>query len=118
MRNLPDIGKFIKSDRALWTGPMVANRIRVLIQRMKMRGYKPWKILLSQPLRELLRVHADADYKRHDQGDTFMGLLIKIDNTLQEPIILIKSERRVTPLEQAQSTDPRRNWRRKYYANS
>lgn len=79
-----------------------------------MRGCKPWKILLSRGLRDALRLELSdqALYRTHDQGDRFMGLEIKIDESVVEPIILIKPEWRDTPMEQGLSTPEERLWRR------
>lgn len=123
MRNLPDIGKFIKHDPQRFVVGSLANQIRVLIQRMRMRGYQPWKILLSPGLRYALRLESESsmqsnDYRRHDQGDTFMGFPIVVDKTVEEPIIMIKPELRDRPLEQGRSTPEEVAWkRRKQFAN-
>lgn len=105
MRNLPDIGKFVKHDPQRFVVGSLANQIRTLIQRMTMRGYKPWKILLSRGLSYalFLEVGQSVDYYKTDQGSFFMGLLIKVDDTVEEPIIMIKPEK-VPKFDDAQST--------------
>lgn len=110
---LPDIGTFIKHDPKRFMTGAIGNQIRTLIQRMKMRGYRPWKILLSPGLRYALRLDQgeSPDYVRHDLGDRFMGLEIKVDATVEEPIIIIKPEIRRDALEQGVSTNPERLWR-------
>ena len=86
--------KFVKHDPQRFVIGSLANQIRVLLQRMKMRGYKPWKILLSRGLSYALYLECrdGLDYTKTDQGSFFMGLLIKIDDTCQEPIIMVKPE--------------------------
>lgn len=115
MRNVPDIGKFVKHDPQRFVVGSLANQIRVLIQRMKMRGYTPWKIMLSPGLRFALRSEMEGklqEYQKHDKGDMFMGLPIKIDSTVMEPIIMIKPEPRIQPLDEGQSTPEETVWRR------
>jgi len=73
---------------------VIANQIRVLIQQMQMRNLEPGKILLSHGIRWALREEMKGklahEYKQHDLGDTFAGLPIVVDNSVNEPIILIK----------------------------
>lgn len=109
-----DIGKFIRPDQQRYMVGAIGNQIRTLIQRMKMRGYQPWKILLSRGLRDALRLDSgeSPDYLRHDQGDRFMGLEIKIDVSVTEPLILVKPQWRDAPLEREQSTDEEVLWQR------
>lgn len=104
--NLPDIGKFIKHDKQRFIVGSLANQIRTLLQRMKMRGYKPWKILLNRGLRYALYLEMSGKmgYKRTDSGDFFNDLPIVVDDTVEEPIILIRPEIRKDPLEKGQST--------------
>ena len=115
MSNLPDIGTFIKHDPQRFVVGSLANQIRVLIHRMKMRGYKPWKILLSPGLRFALRSEMEGkiDYQRHDKGDMFMGLPIKLSSDVVEPIIMIEPEACGKPTEAAQSTPEEVVWRRR-----
>lgn len=115
---LPDIGKFIKYDPQRFVIGSLANQIKTLIQRMKMRGYKPWKILLSPGLRHAFRLEmersaAAREYVRNDLQDSFMGLPIIIDTTVSEPIIMINPEDRVWTLEDAQSTPDEVLWNSK-----
>jgi hypothetical protein len=114
MSSLPDIGTFVKHDPQRFVVGSLANQIRVLIQRMKMRGYQPWKILLSPGLRFALRseVGGTMEYAKHDQHDMFLGLPIVLDTTVREPIMMIKPERRTVPLEKGFSTSEERVWRR------
>lgn len=124
MRTIADteIGKFLKVDSQKNIVGAIGNQIRVLVQRMKMRGYQPWKILLSRGLRDALRLDSgeSPDYVRHDVADCFMGLEIKLDASVEEPIIMVKPVLRDAPLADAagQSTDPRRNWKRRFHAIS
>ena len=116
MRNLPDIGKFVKHDPQRFVVGSLANQIRVLVQRMKMRGYKPWKIMLSPGLRFALRSEMEgkiAEYIRHDLGDMFLGLPVVVSPDAVEPLILIKPEVRETPLDQGKSTPEEVAWRRR-----
>ena len=116
MRNLPDLGKFVKHDPQRFVVGSLANQIRVLIQRMKMRGYEPWKILLSPGLRFALRSEMRdklTEYVSHDKGDMFLGLPIVVDSTVEEPIIMVKPELRYQPLEQGRSTPEEVAWKRK-----
>ena len=118
MRNLPDLGTFVKHDQQRFVVGSLANQIKVLIQRMKMRGYEPWKILLSPGLRDALRLENRPEYVRHDVGDLFMGLQIRIDASVNEPIILIKPELRARPLDQGHSTPEEVAWKRsRQFAN-
>lgn len=84
----------------------LSNQIKVLIQRMRLRGYTPWKILLHPGMRWVLREECRhlTIYRTHDQGDTYAGLPIVCDTSVNEPIIMIDPEYRDTPLEKAQST--------------
>ncbi len=70
---------------------MLSNKIRVLIQGANRSGKKPWKILLSKGLRWALEeeLRDKGTYVKRDQGHFFEGLLIVIDNTVKEPILLI-----------------------------
>lgn len=83
--------KFVKHDPQRFVVGSLANQIKVLLQRMQMRGFKPWKILLNPGLRYALELEGH-DYVKRDLGHFFMGLLIQIDVTVSEPIILIKPE--------------------------
>lgn len=118
MENLPDLGKFVKHDQQRFVVGSLKNQIKVLIQRMKMRGFKPWKILLSPGLRFALRSECgiSPEYVRHDLGDVFDGLPIVVDTSVREPIIMLKPEVRDTPLDMGKSTDERLHWKRKLYA--
>lgn len=113
MSGLPDIGRFVKHDPQRFVVGSLANQIRVLVQRMKMRGYKPWKILLSPGLRYALRLENDPEYRRHDLGGWFLGLPIVVDTTVREPIIMINPEDRFWTLEEAQSTPEETVWESK-----
>ncbi len=77
-----------------------------------MRGYKPWKILLNRGLRDALRLDAgdSGDYIRHDAGDSFLGLPIRINETVSEPIIMIDPLDSVWKLEKAESTSDEVLW--------
>lgn len=71
---------------------MIANQIKVLIQQMRMRGLEPEKILLSHGLRWALREEMSGNgvYKKHDLGDTFAGLPVVVDNSVNQPLVMIK----------------------------
>jgi hypothetical protein len=109
------VGLFVKHDPQRFVVGAIGNQIRVLIQRMKLLGYKPWKILLSPGLAYALRLDSgdSPDYVRHDLGSRFMGLEIKIDPSVQEPIIMVKPEMRETPLDLGHSTPEEMVWRKK-----
>lgn len=82
---------------------MISNQIKVLIQRMRLCGFEPWKILLHQGLRWALKeeMKGNPAYRATDQGDFFGGLMIVIDNTVTEPLILAKPERKDAKFEEA-----------------
>lgn len=77
------------------------NQLRVLIQRARLAGKEPWKILLSKGLRWALEQECLGQpyYRKTDQGHYFGGLLIVVDQHVVDPIILIKPEPASTPLQ-------------------
>lgn len=115
---MKDIGTFVKHDPQRFVVGSLANQIRTLVQRMKMRGYKPWKILLSPGLRyafrlEMERSAAAHEYVRHDVQDSFLGLPIVIDSTVHEPIIMIDPGDRFWNIPKSQSTPEETVWKHK-----
>lgn len=82
----------------------LSNQIKVLIQRARMAHREPWKIIMPKAMRWALEQElqpAMVGYKKTDQGHYYGGLFIVIDNSVTEPIILIKPEMRAKPLELA-----------------
>lgn len=115
---LPDVGTFVKHDQQRFVVGSLANQIRVLLQRMRLRGYHPWKILLSRGLRDALRLENSPGYVKHDEGDTFGSLPIVIDNSVREPLILVKPEPRKAALDMGQSTSEEYVWKRRKQLSS
>lgn len=79
----------------------ISNQLKVLIQRTRMAGREPWKILMPKGMKWALEQELQpmlVGYKKTDQGCYYGGLLIVVDNTVTEPIILIKPEYRQEPL--------------------
>lgn len=77
---------------------MIANQIRVLIQRMRLMQLEPEKILMSQPIREALRneMSGNALYRVTDQAHLFAGLPIVIDASIHHPIVMIKRKQNLS----------------------
>lgn len=68
-----------------------------------MRNLEPWKILICSGLRWALMEEMRPklrEYSVTDQGDLFYGIQIVIDESCVEPMILVKPQRRETPLEE------------------
>lgn len=87
---------------------MISNQLRVLIQRCKLRAKTPWKVLMPKGLRWALEeeMKSKVGYRKTDQGHYFDDLLVIVDNSLKEPVILIKPEPRSEPLELAVKGNP------------
>lgn len=81
---------------------MISNQIKVLIQQMRVRNMEPWKILMCSGLRWALReeMRHKMGYRMTDQADFFGGVQVVVDESCQEPLILVCPEKRVTPLEE------------------
>lgn len=83
---------------------LLVNQIRVLLQRVKMAGREPYKILMHQGLRDNLRTElghtgilqfkvipdTTIDKARKQDEFTFLGLPVVVDNTLKEILIQVK----------------------------
>lgn len=77
----------------------LTNQIRVLLQRVKMAGREPHKILMHQGLRDALRAELepifvrekiDAYDPRQGATDMFEGLPIVVDNSVGEILVQVK----------------------------
>lgn len=82
---------------------MISNQIKVLLQQMRIRNLEPWKILICSGLRFALREemrHRIREYRMTDQGDLFGGIQVVVDESCVEPLILVRPEKRTTPLEE------------------
>ncbi len=78
---------------------ILTNQIRVLLQRVKMAGREPHKILMCRGLRDALYLELNHVFVRGKVGaydaiqgatDTFEGIPVVVDESCVEPIIQVK----------------------------
>lgn len=81
---------------------MISNQIKVLLQQMRIRNLEPWKILLCRGLWWALQEENKDKlvYRKTDQGCFFGGVQVVIDESCVEPLILVRPDKRMTPLEE------------------
>lgn len=87
--------------------PLLSNQIRVLLQRVKMAGREPHKILMPQGVYEVLRneifdgvsrlnkdglhsIDQATDAPRKYQALAFDGIPILVDNSVSEILVQVK----------------------------
>lgn len=78
----------------------VRNQMKVLLKMVEIKKKIAWKILVPKPLRWALEesCKGTGEYRKTDQGHYFNGILVVIDNSVSEPIVIIKPEPRKEPL--------------------
>lgn len=86
---------------------LISNQIKVLIQQMRARNLEPWKILICSGLRWALReeMRHECGYRTTDQGDFFGGVQVVVDESVTEPLILVRPQKRKTPLEESYASN-------------
>lgn len=86
---------------------MIRNKIKVMLQQMMMKGYVPWKLLMSKGICWALREECQGmdEYKATDKAHFYGGLQIVIDNSVVDPIILCKPEYAKKTLEESYATN-------------
>lgn len=69
---------------------MLSNQIKVLLQRVRMAGREPLRLLMPNGLRWALKAEGSPEYHHMHNGDFFGPLPIVVDDTLKEILVQVE----------------------------